>query len=207
MNNWQKKARHMVKTQLQARDIDDPDVIDAFIKTPRHQFVPDYLNDKAYTDQALPIGDSATISQPYTVAKIVQLAYTSSPDHQNVLDIGSGSGYQAAILSHLYQEVVGIEIIDSLVENSKEILSSLDIDNVTIKEGNAREKIFSDNHFSAIVAAAASSKLPSTWAQQLKLQGVIVCPIKNQLKRFIKTQKGLTQESFGPFAFVPLKNA
>lgn len=206
MNNWQKKARHMVKSQLKARDIDDPDVIDAFLKTPRHQFVPDYLNDKAYTDQALPIGSSATISQPYTVAKIVQLAYTASSDHQNVLDVGSGSGYQSAILSHLYQKVVGIEIIDSLVKTSRQALSSLNIDNVTIKNGNAREKLFPDDHFSAIVAAAASSKLPPAWAQQLKLQGVVVCPIKNQLKRFIKTEKGLTQESFGPFTFVPLKN-
>lgn len=207
MNNWQEKARQMVETQLQARDIDDPDVIQAFLNTPRHQFVPDHLNDQAYTDQALPIGNSVTISQPYTVAKIVQLAYSASPDHQNILDIGSGSGYQSAILSHLYQKIIGIEIIDSLVKTSKQTLDSLNIDNVTIKKGNAREEMFPDNHFSAIVAAAASSKLPPAWAQQLKLQGVIVCPIKNQLKRFKKTQKGLTQESFGPFSFVPLKNA
>ena len=207
MNNWQEKARKMVKTQLMARDIDDTDVINAFLKTPRHKFVPDYLEDKAYTDQALPIGDSVTISQPYTVAKIVQLAYTSSPDHQSILDVGSGSGYQSAILSHLYDSVTGIEIIDPLVEDSRQTLSSLDIDSIKIKKGNAREKIFPDNHFSAIVAAAASTKLPPAWAQELKLQGVIVCPIKNQLKRFTKTQKGLTQESFGAFSFVPLKNA
>lgn len=206
MNDWRKKAQHMVTTQLKARDINNPKVIQAFLNIPRHRFVSPQNQSLAYADHALSIGHNVTISQPYTVAKSVQLAFEASLNYQHVLDIGSGSGYQSAILSQLYQKVTGIEIIQPLVKKSRRTLEELTIDNVTIKHADATEKIFPNNHFSAIIVAANAQELPSVWAKQLKDQGVIVCPIKNQLKRFTKTQKGLTQEAFGLYRFVPLKN-
>ncbi|KUK79583.1 MAG: Protein-L-isoaspartate O-methyltransferase [Microgenomates bacterium 39_7] len=198
--------KKMVKTQLESRDIDDPAVIEAFMKVPREKFVPEKLKDMAYSDRPLPIGEGQTISQPYIVAKMCQILELEGSE--KVLDVGTGSGYQAAILSHLAKKVISLEVVKNLAERAKEILQELNYDNVEVYHQDAKKGLKSKAPFGAIICAAAADNIPASWKEQLSVGGKIVLPLRTtkgqRLVKIIKTSQGFKRKEFDPVTFVPL---
>lgn len=182
-----------------------PSVIDAFRFTDRTVFVPEETASEQYGDYPLPIGGGQTISQPSTVAIMLELLGAQSGD--KVLDIGSGSGYTTALLSHIVGEngsVVGIDRVDSLVEYGKKRLEILGIKNAKIeKAGNKLGK--PDEHFDRILVSAAAEEFPKSLIYQLNIGGVAVVPVGNNIIRAVKKQGGEADlESIYGFRFVPL---
>lgn len=197
----------MVAFQLQARGIKDKRVLDAMGKVPRHLFVPDEFKEQAYGDSALPIGYQQTISQPYIVALMCEAA--SILPHENVLEIGTGSGYQAAILSHLSHKVFTIELIVPLGNQAEKTLKELGYDNVHIKIGDGYFGWPEHAPYDVILVTAAADEVPKPLLDQLALKGRLIMPIgrglQQELVRFIKNEKGLEKESLGSVIFVPFR--
>ncbi len=206
MPNFAKQRQLMVEHQLESRDITDQNVLAAMSQVPREKFVPDHQRINAYADHPLPIGHNQTISQPYVVALMCQLLELSG--NEKVLDIGTGSGYQAAVLSHLAKEVISIEVIPELAESAEQTLKKLGYNNVTVIIGDGREGAPDYAPFDGITSAAASDQVPRSWKKQLKIGGRIVLPLKDgafqRLTRLTKTEEGFKKETFGGVAFVPL---
>jgi protein-L-isoaspartate(D-aspartate) O-methyltransferase len=196
----------MVDSQMAARDIDDPRVLDAMRRTPRHLFVPDHLQDSAYADRPLPIGHGQTISQPYIVALMTQLA-RPRPDSR-ALDIGTGSGYQAAVLSVLCKEVYGIEIVPALADEAKQRLADLEYTNVTVRCGDGYRGWQEYAPFDLIIVAAAPDHIPPALIEQLAPGGRLVLPVGDYYQNLVvveKQQDGQTREwTVAPVAFVPM---
>lgn len=206
MPNFRKQRQLMVERQLKSRDITDQNVLEAMSKVPREKFVPQGQKGNAYADYALAISHDQTISQPYVVALMCQLLELEGSE--KVLDIGTGSGYQAAVLSQLAKEVISIEVIPELAESAKQTLKKLNYNNIKIITGDGRKGAPEYAPFEGIKSAAASLKIPPAWKEQLKLGGHIVLPLKDilyqKLVRLTKTKQGFEKESFGGVAFVPL---
>ncbi len=206
-HGYKAKRASMVKFQLEARGICDPNVLKAMGTVPRHLFVPQEFQNLTYADTPLPIGHHQTISQPYIVALICEAAHLSPTDR--VLDVGTGSGYQAAVLSQLSQEVYSIELIKPLGEQAKELLHKLGYKNVHVKIGNGYEGRAEHAPYDAILAAAAAEEVPQTLLNQLKLNGRLIIPLgtpfNQYLMRFTKTKDGFKEENLGSVAFVPFK--
>lgn len=198
---------NMVKSQLKARGIQDQRVLDAMNTVPRHLFVPKDLRDQAYADSALPIGYDQTISQPYIVALMCE-ATTILP-HDKVLEIGTGSGYQGAVLSQLSQEVYTIEIVSSLGKQARKILNELEYNNVQVKIGDGYSGWPEHAPYNVILITAATEKVPQPLIDQLALKGRLIVPLGSSLHQelvlFIKTEKGLKKESLGSVVFVPFQ--
>jgi protein-L-isoaspartate(D-aspartate) O-methyltransferase len=196
----------MVEQQLRARGIRDERVLEAFRTVPRHLFVDPGLRDSAYGDQALPIGHAQTNSQPYMVALMTE-ALRPSGEHK-VLEIGTGSGYQAAILSMLVRTVFTIERIGPLAQRAQQILGSLGIRNVIQRMGDGSTGWKQFGPYDGIVVTAGAPKLPDSLPAQLALGGRLVIPIgtgANQtLRIFERTASGLQEEESCLCAFVPL---
>ncbi len=198
---------NMVEWQLYDRGIFDPRVLDAMRTVPREEFVPDFLRHEAYEDGPLPIGHGQTISQPFTVAYMVQaLELTGDED---ALEIGTGSGYGAAVLSRLVRSVHTIERIPALAQKAQLRLRDLGYDNVIVHIANGTLGLPDHSSFDAIVVTAGAAELPQPYAKQLADGGRIVIPlgetITNQrLARFTKHGDQLQEENLGRFAFVPL---
>lgn len=206
MPNFRKQRQLMVAQQLKSRDITDQKVLKAISKVPREKFVPGHQKANAYTDQPLPIGHHQTISQPYIVALMCQLLKLSG--NEKVLDIGTGSGYQAAVLSHLAEQIISIEVIPDLAQSARETLKNLDYDNIKVIVADGRRGAPKYSPFDGIISAAASEEVPSAWKEQLKTGGRIILPIKNgpfqKLVRLTKQKTGFKKETFGGVVFVPL---
>src|SRR5690606_38189454 len=162
----------MVEQQLAARDIDAPRVLQAMRAVPRHRFVPASLAADAYRDQSLPIGHDQTISQPYIVALMTQLARVSPGDR--VLEVGTGSGYQAAVLGELGAEVYSIEIVAPLARQAQRLLEELGYANVVVKAGDGYAGWPEHAPFDAIVVTAAPERIPAPLLEQLKPGGRLV---------------------------------
>ena len=196
----------MIRNQLLARDIDDPRVIEAMSRVPREKFVPPELKDQAYQDGPLPIGYGQTISQPYIVALMSQ--FLELKGDEKVLDIGTGSGYQAAVLSLLAREVISVERIPQLAKKAKRLLKELNYHNVKVVIADGSQGLAEEAPFDAIVCAAATKEIPQAWKEQLKDGGRIVVPLERgyyqELVRLIKKGDQFISQSFGPVAFVPL---
>jgi len=203
---FEQERQLMVKDQLRARDITDARVLKVMGQVPREDFVPSDQQHSAYHDSPLAIGSGQTISQPYIVAKMCQLLNLTG--EEKVLDIGTGSGYQAAVLSLLAKEVVSIEIVETLANKAKKTLASLGYDNVEVIIGDGRQGVPDRAPFDRIIAAATATQVPPAWKKQLKPGGIIVLPLKvgwqERLVRLTKKGKKLKQEEFCPVAFVPL---
>lgn len=200
------QRRRMVEQTIVARGVKNPDVIAAMLAVPRHRFVPDDYLDFAYNDHPLPIGYGQTISQPYIVAWMTELAELKPGER--VLEIGTGSGYQAAILAELgYLEVYSIEIIPELAESAAQRLSALGYD-VQVRQGDGYYGWEEAAPFDAIIVTAAPDHLPAPLAQQLKEGGRIIIPIGppgsyQTLWKFVKQNGELTAYELGGVAFVP----
>ncbi|MBM3633651.1 MAG: protein-L-isoaspartate(D-aspartate) O-methyltransferase [Alphaproteobacteria bacterium] len=203
--SWQRM--NMVKSQIELRGIKDKRVLKSMKMVPRHLFVPDGLKDRAYTDSPLPIGYEQTISQPYIVAFMCEAACISP--QEKVLEIGTGSGYQAAVLSLLAQKVYTIEIVVSLGKLAQEHLEDLGYKNVHVKIGDGYSGWPEHAPYDAILITAAAEKVPQPLIDQLTVNGRLIMPLGSgydqQLVRFIKTKTGLKKELLGPVLFVPFQ--
>jgi protein-L-isoaspartate(D-aspartate) O-methyltransferase len=200
-------ARHkMVIEQLEQRGICDPRVLEAMEWVPRHEFVPHNLLNQAYNDRALPIGHEQTISQPYTVAFMCQEARVAAGDR--VLEIGTGSGYGAALLSLLSQEVHTIERIEVLYESARERLIRLGYKKVHCHLDDGSLGLPSDAPFDAIIVAAGAEALPEAFHDQLADGGRLIIPIgplaHQQMFRLTRQGNDFIREDLGAFGFVPL---
>ncbi len=167
--------RQMVRDQIVARGIHNPLVIKAMEEVPRHLFVPENIRDRAYNDGPLPIGYDQTISQPYIVAYMTQALRLRGGER--VLEIGTGSGYQAAILAKIVSEVYSIERIEELADRAREILSSLGYENICIKVGDGTLGWSEHGPFDAIVVTAGGPRVPDRLLEQLKVGGTLVMPV------------------------------
>ena len=199
------ERRQMVDEQIRARDIRDSSVLKALEKVPRHKFVPEPYTKLAYEDRPLPIGQNQTISQPYIVAYMTEAADISKDE--KVLEIGTGSGYQAAILGEIAKEVYTIEIIPELAERSKQILNDLGYKNIFVKAGNGYLGMPEHAPFDAIIVTAAPDEIPKALVEQLAVNGKMVIPVGDAYQEMViikKTKKGVTEKRTIPVRFVPM---
>lgn len=200
------ERRSMIREQLERRNIHDTRVLDAMVNVPRHRFVPESLDEHAYADNALPIAENQTISQPYIVALTV--AALQLQGHERVLEIGTGSGYAAAVLAQIAAEVWTIERYRSLAESAAQRLADLDYTNVHVMIGDGTQGLPEHAPYDAIAVAAAGPQIPRSLLDQLAPGGRLVIPIGNRdeqrLIRIVRTPNGLHEESLGPVRFVPL---
>ena len=170
------ELRHrMVEEQLRWRGIEDGRVLEAMDRTPRHAFIPQGLRSMAYSDSPLPIGGDQTVSQPYVVAVMTEVLEVGPGD--KVLEIGTGSGYQTAILAEMGVEVFTVEYLEELATSAREILESLEYSNIHYRIGDGRAGWPEEAPFDAIIVTAAPDSLPQSLAQQLKPGGKLVIPI------------------------------
>lgn len=197
--------RRMVDRQIEARGIDDPRVLEAMETVPRHAFVRPELAEAAYEDRPLPIGEGQTISQPYIVARMAQLADIDPDDR--VLEIGAGCGYAAAVYGELAREVVTVEIRPPLAETARSALDRLGYANVTVLTGDVDE-VGGEERFDAVLAAAAAAEIPPSLEQRLADEGRLVLPVGSRFSQHLWTvdRRGdeLVRRRHEAVAFVPL---
>ena len=203
---WADKANLMVKYQIEKRGITNTDVLQVMRNTPRHLFVPPALSTMAYDDYPLPIGEEQTISQPYIVALMTDLLDLKG--NEKILEIGTGSGYQAAVLSQLVDSVYTIEIVESLANTAKKRLDNLNYKNVVVKHGDGYKGWPSLAPFDAIIVTAAPEKVPQTLIDQLKVGGCIVIPVGDkwqELQLITKSSSDkIKRKTVIPVRFVPM---
>ncbi len=195
----------MVERQIVARGVKDPRVLSAMLKVERHLFVPKELQSSAYLDQPLPIGEGQTISQPYIVALMTELLELKGGE--KVLEIGTGSGYQAAILAELAKDVYTIEIIESLAASAKKLLLQLGYQNITVKAGDGYLGWPEVAPFDAIIVTAAPDHIPKPLIEQLKEGGRMVIPVgtySQELKKIVKRAGKIEETNVIPVIFVPM---
>lgn len=195
----------MVETQIKARGVKDLRVLSALLKVERHRFVREEYLHSAYSDQPLPIGEGQTISQPYIVALMTELLELKGDE--KVLEIGTGSGYQAAILAELAKEVYSIEIIESLASEAKNRLLELGYQNVKVKSGDGYLGWPEAAPFDAIVVTAAPDHIPQPLIDQLKEGGRMVVPVgtyTQELRKIVKRSGKVETVDVAPVIFVPM---
>jgi protein-L-isoaspartate(D-aspartate) O-methyltransferase len=195
----------MVEEQLASRGIHNPKVLDAMRNVPRHRLVPPDQQAAAYGDHPLPIGHGQTISQPYIVALMTQLL--EPLPGERVLEIGTGSGYQAAVLAELVSEVYSIEIIDALAERASKDLADLGYKNIQIRQGDGFLGWPEKSPFDAIIVTCAPEQIPPPLVEQLKEGGRMILPLGDDRQDLILLRKEggeIHQQSVIPVRFVPM---
>lgn len=204
--NFDKARAKMVETQLRARGIRDKRVLEAMSKVPRHLFLEESLRSQAYEDHALPIAEKQTISQPYIVALMTEALELKGTE--KVLEIGTGSGYQAAILAELAGQVLSIERIESLANEARKLLEKLGYHNITIKVFDGTCGWKEKSPFDAIIVTAGSPRVPQPLIDQLKIKGRLVIPVgevySQMLLKITREAKGSRQQDMGGCRFVKL---
>lgn len=206
--NYEREREAMVRDQIQARGIRNAAVLEAIRRIPRHRFVPPGLESVAYADRALPIGYGQTISQPYIVAFMTQ-ALEVQPAHK-VLEIGTGSGYQAAVLSRLAAEVYTIEIVEPLAHQARERLTAMGYTNIRFRVGDGYKGWPEAAPFDRIMLTAAPPEIPQALIDQLKPGGKMVAPVgaqpgRQELVVLDKDERGrVSRRSVLSVAFVPM---
>jgi protein-L-isoaspartate(D-aspartate) O-methyltransferase len=206
-DQYTEARRVMVQRDLRGRDITDSRVLAAMAQVPRHQFVPPALEPQAYDDNPLPIGYGVTISQPYIVALMTQAA--GIKPGQRVLEVGTGSGYQAAILATITDQVYSIELIPELARDAGERLAQLGYKQVQVKSGDGYLGWPEFAPFDAIIVTAAAPTIPAALKEQLKDGGRLIIPVgptfgPQYLMRLTKQGNTFKDEMLSPVAFVPL---
>ena len=195
----------MVKEQIQGRGITNENVISAMKSVQRHLFVPQNLVNRAYEDNPLPIGFNQTISQPFVVAYMTEIAALT--EEAKVLEIGTGSGYQTAVLAEIVSEVFSIEILPELAIRSRNLLDDLGYRNLTIKSGAGYQGWPEEAPFDAIVVTAAPNHVPPALIEQLAVGGKLVIPvgqIQQEMTIITKTDSGASTIQTLPVRFVPM---
>ena len=203
--DWEPDRRRMVDEQLRTRDIRSPRVLDAMLAVPRHLFVPESHRAQAYIDAPLPIGHDQTISQPYIVAFMTQ-ALEIAPEHR-ILEVGTGSGYQAAVLGVLAKDVYSIEIVAPLAARARETLFRLGHRNVHVRTGNGYLGWPEEAPFDRVMVTAAPDEVPPALLQQLKIGGLMAIPVGvglQELRILRRTATGTETVSTLPVRFVPM---
>lgn len=196
----------MVETQIEDRGVRDKRLLDVMRQIPRHLFVPPAFREAAYQDRPLPIGSGQTISQPYIVAVMTELLHLNESDR--VLEIGTGSGYQAAILSRLAKTVITVERLPGIAENARQLFESLGLDNITVVAGDGTEGYGPGAPYDGIIVTAATPGIPAPLVDQIGEGGRLVAPVGSrdlqQLVRLTKRDGNVIREEFGGVVFVPL---
>jgi len=199
------RREQMVISQIESRGIKNPLVLQAMKKVPRHMFVADDLKDVAYTDGPLPIGHDQTISQPYIVALMTELLNLKGGE--KILEIGTGSGYQAAVLAEICSQVYSIEIVEPLALKADETLKKLGYKNVEVKVGDGYQGWEEHAPFDGIILTAAPDHIPQPLYDQLKMGARMVLPVGNgnqELMVITKTPEGMEKETVLPVRFVKM---
>ena len=204
---WIKRADRMVVTQIVARGVRDADVIRVMKETPRHLFVPESNRSMAYNDTPLPIGEGQTISQPYIVAFMTEVLDLKPDDR--VLEIGTGSGYQAAILAEIAHDVYTIEIIPVIGNRASKLLDEMGYTNIHLKIDDGYKGWPEEAPFDAVIVTCAPDKIPQSLIDQLREGGRIIIPVGSQysaqhLIKGIKEKGRLITENVLPVRFVPM---
>jgi protein-L-isoaspartate(D-aspartate) O-methyltransferase len=196
----------MVRTQLVPRGIHDERVLKAMRKVPRHLFVDESSRYKAYEDMALPINEGQTISQPYMVAAMTELLDLNGTE--KVLEVGTGSGYQAAILAELSKEVYTIERFEHLAQEAEEKFRALGYNNIKVRAGDGTLGWIEEAPFDRIIITAGTPRVPDPLIKQLAQRGIIVAPVgerfSQQIVKVKKSEQGLSEEFHTMCVFVPL---
>ena len=206
-DQYAQERQRMVAQQLQARDITDTRVLGAMEKVPRHRFVPDHLAPLAYNDHPLPIGSDQTISQPYIVALMTQWAEVKPGD--KVLEVGTGSGYQAAVLAEITDRVFSIELKPELAAAAAKRLQALGYGRIQVRTGDGYQGWPAEAPFDAILVTATAPQVPPALKEQLAEGGLLVIPVGysgsvQHLLRLRKVKGELQEEDRLPVRFVPL---
>jgi len=202
---YEKMRLTMVRDQIERRGIKDIQVLDALRKVPRHKFVPEHLQKYAYADEPLPIGEDQTISQPYIVAFMTEKLQLES--YHKVLEIGTGSGYQAAILAEIVDSVFTIEIVDILARRAINTLKKLGYENIYVKSGDGYKGWPEYSPFDAIIITAAPTKIPQPLVEQLKIGGRMILPLGEYSQELVlieKSEQGINRKDLLPVRFVPM---
>jgi protein-L-isoaspartate(D-aspartate) O-methyltransferase len=201
------RTRERLVLRLKEQGISDERVLDRIRNVPRHLFVDEALASRAYEDTALPIGFGQTISQPYIVARMTEALLAAGPVDK-VLEIGTGCGYQTAILAILVKEIFSIERIAPLLARARQTLRELKIRNLHLRLDDGNVGWPARAPFDGILLTAAPPEVPSQLFEQLRTGGRLIAPIgaesKQELMRYTKTEQGVSQESLGAVSFVPL---
>lgn len=203
--SWARARAEMVRTQIEARGVKDASVLRAMRTVPRHLFVPADLRAQAYADHPLPIGEGQTISQPYIVGLMSELLGVGAGDR--VLEIGTGSGYQAAVLAAMGCEVYTIEIRPSLAQEAQTRLDELGVGRVRVRSGDGYQGWPEAAPFAGIIVTAAPDRIPEPLLDQLAMGGSMVIPVGSfyqQLKVITRTEAGLQERNVIPVRFVPM---
>ena len=202
---WAAERQAMVQQQLASREIRDPRVLAAMGRVPRHLFIPEKQRAWAYQDHPVPIGFGQTISQPYIVAYMTELLQLKKSDR--VLEIGTGSGYQAAILGELAGEVDSIEIVPELSARAKKLLDQLGYRNIHVRVGDGYQGWPAKAPFAAIMVTAAPPKIPQPLLDQLAVGGRMIVPVGNLRQELVlihRTENGYQRKNVLPVRFVPM---
>lgn len=202
---YEKMRLSMVENQIERRGVKDDRVLHAMREVPRHEFVPNHLKKYAYADEPLPIGEDQTISQPYIVAYMTEYLHLGEEDI--VLEIGTGSGYQAAVLAEIADTVYTIEIVDVLAKRAEKTLERLGYENVLVKRGDGYAGWPEHAPYDAIIITAAPTKIPQPLLEQLKIGGFMILPLGDYSQELVlieKNIKGFEQKRLLPVRFVPM---
>jgi protein-L-isoaspartate(D-aspartate) O-methyltransferase len=201
------RTRDRLVQRLREQGITDMRVLERMRNLPRHIFVDEALASRAYEDTALPIGWGQTISQPYIVARMTEALLQGGPLGK-VLEIGTGCGYQTAVLAPFAERIFSVERVEPLVKRAKQHLAELEIKNLRLKHGDGLKGWPTQAPFDGILAAAAPLTLPEVLVQQLAIGGRLIVPVgpegQQQLIRITRREGGVHRETLGPVAFVPL---
>lgn len=203
---FERQRQEMVDKQIEARGVTDPKVLLAMRRVPRHLFVSEALMDQAYGDFPLPIGDQQTISQPYIVAEMTQALQLSTEDR--VLEIGTGSGYQAAILAEIVYRVYTVERLHSLYKKARRLFDELRYYNIVTRYSDGTSGWSDESPFDAIIVTAGAPQIPQTLVNQLAEGGRMIIPVgdhySQELIKITKDEKGVHQTNLGGCRFVKL---
>ncbi len=206
-DSYEKDREKMVEEQLVTRGINDSRVLAAMRKVPRHLFVTQELRQQAYEDKPLPIGHDQTISQPYIVALMVEAMELKG--QEQVLEIGTGSGYEAAILAELCGQLFSVERVEALARKARALLDDLGYKNISIQVGDGTLGWNEHAPYDVIVVSAAAPQIPRPLIEQLKPEGILILPMGEEdlqsLARIRKRKEGLKEEYLGECRFVKLR--
>jgi protein-L-isoaspartate(D-aspartate) O-methyltransferase len=203
---WRTERQDLIEEQIRQRGINNPAVLKAMLTVPRHHFIKPPFAQLAYADLPVPIGYGQTISQPFIVAYMTEMAELTS--EKRVLEIGTGCGYQTAILAEIALEVYSIEIVPQLAESARQILTRLGYTNVHLKIGDGYQGWPNYAPFDAIVVTAAPDHIPQPLIDQMAMNATMVIPVGKEYQTLMllkKTAKGLVEKKTLPVIFVPLK--